>query len=226
MATTIGYTVSRVRNSIKAVKEDAFVTDRYIWSVITKYAKLYIKRQDNQDKLLRFRSFWKTLPCVELVEVDKIEACCGVTSGCTIMRTKDKLPTPFEGPTGPMFRTISSLDVSEEVYLTQPGTYTSMSKTSTFKYNKSKYYWWLNGYMYFPNIPWDGVRIEGVFEDDINQFACDGKDAEGDCTVKQDQATNIPDDLFAEIEQQVLNEILPQSQLPPDSGDDKQNIYR
>jgi len=226
MATTIGYTVSRVRNSIKAVKEDAFVTDRYIWSVITKYAKLYIKRQDNQDKLLRFRSFWKTLPCVELVEVDKIEACCGVTSGCTIMRTKDKLPTPFEGPTGPMFRTISSLDVSEEVYLTQPGTYTSMSKTSTFKYNKSKYYWWLNGYMYFPNIPWDGIRIEGVFEDDINQFACDGKDAEGDCTVKQDQATNIPDDLFAEIEQQVLNEILPQSQLPPDTGDDKQNIYR
>jgi len=49
--TTIGYTVSRVRNSIKAVKEDAFVTDRYLWSVITKYAKLFIKRQDNQNKL-------------------------------------------------------------------------------------------------------------------------------------------------------------------------------
>ena len=226
MATTIGYTVSRVRNSIKAVKEDAFVTDRYLWSVITKYAKLFIKRQDNQDKLLRFKSFWKTLPCVELVEVDNIEACCGVTSGCIIMRTKDKLPSPFEGPFGPLFRTVSSLDVSQEVYVTEPGTYTSMSKTSTFKYNKSKYYWWLNGYMYFPNIEWNGVRIEGVFEDDINQFACDGKDAEGDCTVKQDQQTNIPEDLFAEIEQQVLAEILPQTQLPPDGSDDKQNIFR
>ena len=226
MATTIGYTVSRVRNSIKAVKEDAFVTDRYLWSVITKYAKLYIKRQDNQNKLLRFKSFWKTLPCVELVEVDKIEACCGVTSGCNIMRTKDKLPTPFEGPIGPMFRTVSSLDVSEEVYQTEPGTYTSMTKTSTFKYNKSKYYWWLNGYMYFPNLPWDGIRIEGVFEDDINQFACDGKDAEGACTIKQNQATNIPDDLFAEIEQQVLAEILPQTQLPQDQADDKQNVFR
>lgn len=226
MATTIGYTVSRVRNSIKAVKEDAFVTDRYLWSVITKYAKLFIKRQDNQNKLLRFKSFWKTLPCVPLIEVDKIEACCGIESGCTIMRTKDKLPTPFEGPIGPMFRTVSSLDVSQEVYQTEPGTYTSMTKTSTFKYNKSKYYWWLNGYMYFPNIPWDGIRIEGVFEDDINQFACDGKDAEGECTPKQNQATNIPEDLFAEIEQQVLAEILPQAQLPPDEGDDKKNIYR
>jgi hypothetical protein len=226
MATTIGYTVSRVRNSIKSVKEDAFVTDRYIWSVINKYAKLFIKRQDNQNKLLRFKSFWKTLPCVELVEVDKIEACCHVESGCTIMRTKDKLPTPFEGPAGPLFRTVSSLDVSQEVYATEPGTYTSMAKTTTFKYNKTKYYWWLNGYMYFPNVEWDGIRIEGVWEDDINQFACDGKDAEGTCTVKQEQATNIPDDLFAEIEQQVLAEILPQTQLPPDQGDDKQNIFR
>lgn len=227
MAVTIGYTVSRVRNSMKAVKEDAFVTDRYIWSLIIKYAKLFIKRQDNQNKLKRFKNLWVALPCVDLVEVDKIEACCGgVTSGCTIMRTKDKLPTPFEGPDGPMFRTISSLDVSQKVYPTEPGQYTSMTKTTTFKYNKDKYYWLLNGYMYFPNIEWDGVRMEGIWEDDVNQFACDGKDAEGECTVKQKQKTNIPDDLFAEIEQQVLAEILPQVQLPPDQGDDKQNIYR
>lgn len=225
--TTINDTVSRVRNSMKAVKEDAFVTDRYLWSVITKYAKLFIQRKDNLDKLLKFRSFYKTLPCVDLVEVDKIEACCGgITSGCTIMRTKEKLPTPFEGPTGPMFRTISSLDNSKEVYPTDPGTYTSMTKTTTFKFNKNKYYWYLNGFMYFPNIPWDGVKIEGIWDDDINEFACDAKDAEGSCTVKQDQETNIPEGLFAEIEQQVLSEILPQAQLPPDQGDDKQNIYR
>lgn len=227
MSTTIGYAVSRVRNSIKAVKEDAFVTDRYLWSLITKYAKLFIKRQDNINKLLRFRSFFRTLPCVELIEVDKIEACCaGIKSGCIIMRTKEKLPTPFEGPIGPMFRTVSSIDGSTEIYMTEPGTYTSMSKTTTFKYNKNKYFWYLNGHMYFPNIEWEAVKIEGVWEDDINGLACDGADEGGECTVKQEQLTNIPEDLFAEIEQQVLAEILPQSQLPPDEGDDKQNIYR
>lgn len=30
MATTIGETVSRIRNVVKAVKEDAFLTDRFI----------------------------------------------------------------------------------------------------------------------------------------------------------------------------------------------------
>jgi hypothetical protein len=226
MATTIGYTVSRIRNSIKSVKEDAFVTDRYIWSLIIKYAKLFIKRQDSMNKLLRFRSFYRTLPCVDLVEVDKIEACCGITSGCTIMRTKEKIPAPFEGPIGPMFRTVSSIDNSVEIYPTDPGTYTSMSKTTTFKYNKNKYYWYLNGYMYFPDIDWDGVKVEGIWENDVNELACDGKDCGGDCTIRQEQTTNIPDDLFAEIEQQVLAEILPAAQLPPDEGDDKQNIFR
>jgi len=226
MATTIGYAVSRVRNSLKAVKEDAFVTDRYIWSIILKYAKLFIKRQDDRNQLKRFNSFFRTVPCLELIEVDKIEACCGgIQSGCTIRRTKDKLPTPMQGPYGPLFRTVSSIDGSFEVYPTEPGTYTSMTKTTTFKYNKSKYYWYLNGYMYFPNVEWEGVKIEGIWEDDINSIACDGADGDG-CILKQDQEANIPEDLFAEIEQQVLNEILPQAQLPPDQGDDKQSIFR
>lgn len=224
---TIGFTVSRVRNSVKAVKEDAFVTDRYLWSLIIKYAKLFIKRQDNMDKLLRFKSFYRTVPCIELVEVDKIEACCGgIKSGCTIMRTKDKLPKPFDGPSGPMFRTVSSIDNSFEIYPTDPGTYSSMTKLTTFKYNKQKYYWYLNGYMYFPNIEWDGVKIDGIWEDDINAVACDGKDTGGECSVRQEQESNIPEDLFAEIEQQVLAEIFPQAQLPPNASDDKQNIFR
>ena len=231
MGVTIGYSVSRVRNSIKAVKEDAFLTDRYLWSLIIKYAKLFMKRQDNKNKLLRFKSFWRTVPCIELIEVDKIEACCGITSGCTFMRTKDKLPTPFEGPMGPMFRTVSSIDGSQELYQTEPGTFTSMAKLSTFKFNKQKYYWYINGYMYFPNIEWNGVKVEGIWEDDINGVACDGKsgdecDGDLDCLVRQDQETNIPDDLFAEIEQQVLAEVMPQTQLPPDQGDDKQNVFR
>lgn len=225
--TTIGYTVSRVRNSLKVVKEDGFVTDRYIYSVILKYAKLFIKRQDNLDFLKRFKSFFVTLPCVDLIEVDKIEACCaGIKSGCTIMRTKDKLPTPFEGNNGPLFRTISTIDGSIEIYPTEPGTYTSMTKTTTFKYNKTKYYWYINGYLYFPNLDYEAVKVEGVWDEDVNGIACDGADGEGSCIIKQEQKTNIPDDLFAEIEQQVLAEILPQAQLPPDSGDDKQNVFR
>jgi hypothetical protein len=228
MSTTIGYAVSRVRNSIKAVKEDAFVTDRYIWSLITKYAKLFIQRMDDRNRLRKFNSLYKTIPCLELVETDKIEACCGgIKTNCIIMRTKNPIPKPFQGPSGILLRNVTSIDGSQKVYKTDPSTYTSLTNTSTFKYDKKKYYWYLNGYLYFPNINWSSVKLEGVWEDDITGVSCDaseGKDLE--CTLMQDRPSNIPEQLFAEIEQQVLNEILPSANIPSNDSDNKQNVFR
>jgi hypothetical protein len=118
--TTINDAVSRVRNVIKSVKEDVFMTDRFIYSVILKYAKMLIRRQDNEMKIFRVQSLFKTLPCVELIEVDKVEACCtGIKSGCTIMRTKDRLPAVLDGAYGPIIRTVASVDGSVLTYTTR-----------------------------------------------------------------------------------------------------------
>lgn len=220
--TTIGETISRVRNVIKAVTMDSFVTDRVIYSLIQKYAKMYIKRQDNITSRARFGSLFRRLPCMQLVEVDKVEACCDVRSGCTIFRTKDKLPGVMEGSQGPLIRSVSSIDSSIEAYRTTPSLYTSMTKTSAFKYNKNKYYWYMNGYVYIPNVEWDSVLIEGIFDSDLSGYTCDDP-----CTQVQDQPINIPPELFAEIEQQVINDFMKSAQIPQDSFiSDKQSVLR
>jgi hypothetical protein len=219
---TIGEAISRVRNIIKAVTMDSFVTDRVIYSLIQKYAKMYIKRQDAITTRAKFGSLFKRLPCIPLVEVDKVEACCDVKSGCTIMRTQDKLPGIMEGPQGPLLRSVSSVDSSIEVYRTTPSLYTGMTKTSAFKYNKNKYYWFMNGYIYIPNVEWDSISIEGIFDTDLVGYTCDDP-----CTQVQDQSINIPPELFAEIEQQVINDFMKSAQIPQDSFiSDKQNILR
>ena len=134
--TTIADVVSRVRSQMKAESQDAFVTDRYIYSLILKFAQLLMRRQDSANKLMKFNSIWQPLPFVELIEVDTVEAqCTGIQSGCTIKRTKYKLPTFMEGYWGPLIRTVSSIDGSIECQPTSPGTYTSMTKTTSFKYN-------------------------------------------------------------------------------------------
>jgi len=116
---TIGETISRIRGQVKAEVQDAFVTDRYIYSLIEKHAQFLMRRQDYANKLLKFNSVWKTLPYVELIDVDKVEAhCAGITSGCTIKRTKHKLPSMFEGYWGPLIRTIGSIDGSLELQAT------------------------------------------------------------------------------------------------------------
>jgi hypothetical protein len=140
------------------------------------------------------------------------------------MRTKEKIPVPFEGAYGPFIRTVSSIDGSVEVYRTQPAQYTSITKTTAFKYNKQKYYWYMNGYLYLPNNEWESVMVEGIFEDDIAIFTCD---KEAVCKVRQDEVLGIPDDLFAEVEQNVMAQLMGTVQIPIDTNiSDKQNILR
>ena len=222
--TKIGDVISRVRGQLKLEVQDAFITDRYIYSVILKFAQLYMRRQDNANKLMKFNSVWQSLPYIELIEVDKIEAhCAGIRSGCTIKRTKDKLPTFMEGYWGPLIRTVSSIDGSIELQPTNPGTYTSMTKTTSFRYNTTKYYWYLNGYLYMPNIDWDAIKLEGVFEGDISKWTCDEDD---DCVPRYLQQFFVPEFLFAEIEQQVLSVMLNMIKVPSDDSDDKKNVAR
>ena len=111
--TTIGEAVSRIRGQLKAEVQDAFMTDRYIYSLILKYAQLLMRRQDNANKLMKFNSVWQSLNFIELIEIDKVEAgCVGIESGSTIMRTKHKLPTFMEGYWGPLIRSVTSIDGS------------------------------------------------------------------------------------------------------------------
>jgi hypothetical protein len=219
--TTVGEAISRVRNTLKAVKEDAFLTDRTIYSLLLKYAKTLIKREDNQFRLMKISSIFKVLPYVELIDVDKVEAgCIGVYSGCYFKRSKEKLPSILDGMFGPIIRTVSSIDGSIEMYRTDPGTWVSMTRTTTFKYNRSIYFWYLNGYIYVPNADWDAIRIEAIFEGKVE--TCDTDP----CEVKQEEQFALPEYLFSEVEQFVLQELTMTLKVPADSVDDSQNILR
>ena len=224
MATTIGEVISRVRGQVKAEVQDAFVTDRYVYSLVVKYAQLLMRRQDFANKLMKFNSVWKTLPYIDLIEVDTVEAdCSGIQSGCIIKRSKNKLPDMIEGYWGPLIRTVSSIDGSIEVQATQPATYTSMTKTTSFKYNKTKYFWYLNGHLYLPNVDWDAIKLEGVFDDEIGFWLCEESEQ---CIPRYEQDINIPEALFAEIETQVVQAMMLTVQIPVVDGDNKVDINR
>ena len=219
--TTIGDAISRVRNTLKAVKEDPFLTDRVIYSSLLKYGQTLLKREDNQFKLMKISSIFKVLPYIELIDVDKVDAgCIGVFSGCYFKRSKDKLPTILDGAMGPVIRTTSSIDGTIEMFRTDPGTWVSMTKTTTFKYNTRKYFWYLNGYIYCPNIDWEAIRMEALFEGKIE--TCDTDP----CLIRQNDPLLFPEYLFSEIEQFVIKELTMAIQIPTDGSDDSQNVLR
>jgi hypothetical protein len=221
--TTIGDVISRMRTQIKAVRQDAFLTDRAIYAFILKHAKWLMKREDGKNRLLAYSGVVQTMDFVELIEVDKVEACCtGISSDCKIKRTKEKMPVFMQGYNGPLIRSTTSIDGSEGLQPTNPSSYLSMSKSKNFKFNMTKYYWYLNDYLYFPNLEWDAVRIEGIFEEDISIFTC----AADSCIQKTDQPFNVPDYLFGEIESNTFKDLAGMLSLPTDSSPDKQSAFR
>lgn len=223
--TTVGEAISRVRATLKAVKEDPFLTDRNIYFSIVKYGKTLLKREDNQNRLMKMSSLFTVLPFMELIDVDKVEAgCTGVYSGCYFKRTKDKLPQLFDGMFGPVLRTVSSIDSSIRMYRTEPGTFTSITKSTNFKYNKQPYFWYINGYIYVPNVHWDAIRIEGIFEGDKSDFICPTPDNQ--CNIRQDFQLPFPEYLFSEIEQFVVKDFTTTMQVPTNGADDNQNVLR
>jgi hypothetical protein len=170
---------------------------------------------------MKMSSIFKVLPYIELIDVDKVEAgCVGVYSECYFKRSKEKLPTILAGMFGPIIRTVSSIDGSIEMFRTEPGTWISITKSSTFKYNKRPYFWYLNGYLYCPNIDWDAIRIEAIFEGALE--TCDSDE----CEVFQDTAFAIPEYLFSEVEQFVIKELTMAISIPTDGPDDSQNALR
>ncbi len=222
--TSVGTIVSRLRNTIKAVKEDAFITDRYLYSMVLKYGKTLIRRQDNENKIKKITSLFKTYPCADMIEVSTIDACCvGVSTNCTIMRTRNKIPKILEGAYGPVIKGVSSIDNSTYLVPTTSKMFISISKVTTYKNNKSTYYWYSDGHIYVPNAPWEGLNIEAMWEDNIAYFMCDESNK---CITMQESESAIPDYLFSEIEQMVLQELGVFTRVPNDTQDDKQSNLR
>lgn len=221
---TIGELTNRLRNQLKSTRQDAFLTDRFLYSMAMKHVKLFLRREDALNKLLRFRSAFQPLHYVELIDVDPAEADCRCAhTGCHIKRTRERLPKMFDGYNGPLIRSVSSLDYSKVCQSTAAVIWEQIHKQGNFKYNKHKYYWFLDGYLYLPNVPWDAIRVEAMFEDDISRYNCDTKD---ECLVRQDATLSVPEHLLSEIEALVIRDLALVLQLPSDQSHDLNHIAR
>jgi hypothetical protein len=219
----IGIAISRVKRKIKVSTQDAYVTDRYIYSLIIKALRFLIRRQDTANKIMIYDSLFKSLKFTELIEIDPTESECNcVSSNCKIKRTEIRLPNIFEGYYGPIIRTVTSLDYSQKLIRIAPSVYEKYANQSTAKYSKNKYYWYSDGYLYFPNISWDAVRVDAMWEDDINYLNCDYDS----CIDIREKSFNVPDSLFYEVEKVIAEDFNITLAISPDPQQDDKSIAR
>ena len=228
---TISTILSRLRTKSKSLNKDGFITDRILYSIVKKFVPALLKREDSKNLLQTIQGIFQTLEYVELVEVDKVSSkCFKLETDCTIKRTKHRLPGLYMGYAAPLIKSITSLsgfatdnDDEGDVSLVEAIKYSSIVKVKSFKYNKTKYCWYSDGYLWFPNIEWDAVKIEGLFEEDISDFNCDHCKS---CKPRQDHPFSVPEYLYPELEGFVFEELGLTMKIPSDTIDDKQNLNR
>ena len=224
MISTIAEATSKLRGQIKAVKQDSFLTDRYLFSLIVKHISWLIKREDDKGTLRKYSNIFTTLDNFCLIDVDRADTgCFCITSGCTIKRSKDKLPRAYEGSYGPIIRSITSIDGTTPLTLTFPSTYQAMVKQKTFKYNTTLYYYILNDYIYVPNVNWPAIRVEGLFREGVSKYNCD---TDSKCRYIQDESFSVPMYLWAEMEEHVKQDLGITMQIPSDNNQDFKSLTK
>jgi hypothetical protein len=199
--------ISQVKNDLKLVHADKRVTNKFIYSLLTKHAAWLIKRESDQLRLIKSDNIWQTLHCIEIIDVPTTDPCCKFKSKCSILRTKDKLPETFEDSWGILVKHVASIDNSQDLHPIKMSEWTRKLDNPNFKYDKTKYYFYKDGYLYFPNITWKLVTITGYFKDDITKYnLCDETSQTLNCSIL-DTEWRVPLHLQSMIIDSVLKEL-------------------
>lgn len=196
--------ISRIKSILRINDMDSRVTDRTIYLAMKKYRPFVLER--NPSKFKRSTDLFQIISDVELEEVDVTDSCY-ISTDCKIKRTVKKYDNIIQDKFGPIVKRIMALDEDTEIIGTTNSSYKRKIKKPSFKYNKNLYYWFSNDRFYFPDLEWDFVKIEALFEDDQPINCCDDESQDSACKPFYESDFTFPDDLEAVLEDFVKKDL-------------------
>jgi hypothetical protein len=104
--------ISNVRTDLKKYDADAHITNKQIYTILNKHSKWLLKRESDTFRLARINRIYQEYKCAEVIDVPKIDPCCGIVTKCTIKRTKSKIPDLYEDILGVLIKRVTSIDGS------------------------------------------------------------------------------------------------------------------
>jgi hypothetical protein len=208
MLKTNGDFVSEIRNHLKALSKDDYISARYILSVAYTYIQ-YIISTRPLSKIMRDISLFTFVSCVEMKKVKKHE--CGIIEFrvCdNIMVSKEELPDIFSADIGFIIESITNIDNSVEYRpLRSPSDYAKSKKREFGK--KFQYYYISNKRLYLLNSSHEIVNINALFLDE--QAAKLLSECEKDCDEcdsKLDNKFPCPEEFLSTVRDQTLQLLL------------------
>ncbi len=210
--TTIRQYISEVRGDLKMNNADNRLADRHIYLQMLRVRPLLLKQ--SKQWLMGVTEIFQTIP-------DTVEA-CGIKTNCTIKRSKEKLPEILEDYQGPIIKLLTSIDGYDRLRYITASSYIRKREKKTFKYDKTLYFWFKNGYLYFPNVEWDKVSIEAYLLQDYVDPCNEEEVRLSLCKDYQENLFRLPDALQSPLVALTIERLIKTySQLPQDTIVDK-----
>lgn len=216
--------IQKFRKDLNERNADSSFTNKYLYDSLLVHAKWLIKREVSAGRIYKNNSFFQTLPVREVIAVSSIPEGLGIETKCKIFRTKSKLPEMWLDNDGPIIKSISSLDRSNTFTVISPNEWYTKKQDPYQKYNKEKYCFYLDEYLWFPEHNPNLVLINAFFMDDVSRLHedCVSCNEDGDCMKYLDTKLNVPDwvegEMFAKAIEQVAGIT---KRLPEDEQIDK-----
>lgn len=216
--------IDTFRQMLKERNIDTNYTNQYLYNVLFDQAKWLIKREINNGNIHKNPKFLQTLSCWDIVESSTVEDCCPVNINCKIYRTKHQLPEMWQTANGPAIFSVTSVDSTTNFFITNYRTWQSKRNDPYHKMQPTKYVFYENGYLWFPEFNPHKVNIRVFAVDDVRlmDIKCEDCDSnENECIQFLETEFLIPDWVEAEMYAKALQLIVPLKQLPEDQQIDK-----
>lgn len=208
--------ISRLRNSLREIYADSKYSNRYLWNVFFTVSKKLLKEDADKGKIYSQSNPWESI-CVKMTPVSSLYCNCAyLPYNCTVYRSEKKLPRIVESSTGFIYRLIATPDLSQEFTLVSPYLYSVKKK---IKYNKEKYAFIYDNYLYTPDNTFPVLTVSGLFDDDTSKFKCNDNELETEtenCGSALNVNVSLNDYLIDTSIKMALMEILPVIQKPTD----------
>lgn len=132
------------------------------------YRAMLFRRDQDRGNRLPFE-FIQNLGCIDMIEVPSVE-CCGVDLGCSVYRTKDKVPRPVRTKNGSSFSYVGTVD-GQNSFSQMSRAETSFRSFDRFR-GAAEFFVYENGHIYVFNTKPEKILVKGVFSDprDIKQM--------------------------------------------------------
>lgn len=211
----IGHLISQLMNQAKLTNADARLTRKFVWSIIDKHARWLIKRESSKLRIMKLDYLFQRMRCVPVIEMSTIDEDCGIKTKCKIWRTRDKIPDLYTDEDGIIIKAVYSVDGSEEYTPIKLQELMRKLENPHSRYDKSRYYYFYNGYLYFPNQPIHMVEIKGYFQDEIVN-ECRPDEHHKRCWSHMQKKLRVPEYVLGELMDHALNDLINTKKIPTD----------